>query len=62
MEYGSREGTLIHEMSHFNVVADTEDWCYGRSTCSAKARGNPTAALGNADSVQYFAEDAANGL
>ena len=26
----SRAGTLIHEMSHFDVVASTNDWAYGR--------------------------------
>jgi peptidyl-Lys metalloendopeptidase len=27
----SKAGTLIHEMSHFNVVAGTDDWVYGQS-------------------------------
>jgi peptidyl-Lys metalloendopeptidase len=27
----SKAGTLIHEMSHFNVVAGTNDWVYGQS-------------------------------
>ena len=26
----SKAGTLVHEMSHFNVVAGTDDWVYGQ--------------------------------
>ncbi len=26
----SKGGTLVHEMSHFNVVAGTDDWAYGQ--------------------------------
>lgn len=62
MENGSREGTVIHEVSHFVNTAGTDDWCYGRSTCAAKAQGNPGRALNNADSLQYFAEDAMSDL
>jgi peptidyl-Lys metalloendopeptidase len=27
----SKAGTLVHEMSHFNVVASTDDWAYGQT-------------------------------
>ncbi|NDV01273.1 M35 family metallo-endopeptidase [Pseudoroseicyclus tamaricis] len=57
LEFGTREGTIIHEMSHFRVVADTEDLCYSRSDCSAMAERDPAGAIRNADSYQYFAED-----
>lgn len=53
----SRAGTLIHEMSHFNVVAGTDDNAYGQSACKSLARSNPTRALDNADSHEYFAEN-----
>ena len=54
---GTRAGTLIHEISHFTVVADTEDHCYSRRACAAMALSAPGDALTNADSYQYFVED-----
>ncbi len=54
---GTREGTLIHEVSHFEVVGGTEDFCYGRETCEAMARRDTVSAINNADNYQYFAED-----
>jgi len=54
---GTREGTLIHEISHFDVVAATDDNCYTRTVCSATAKTDPDLALRNADSFQYYAED-----
>ncbi len=54
---GTREGTLIHEMSHFDVVAATNDECYTRDVCSDMAASDPRRAIINADSYQYFAED-----
>ena len=53
----SKGGTLIHEMSHFNVVAGTDDWAYGQSAAKSLAISNPTRALDNADSHEYFAEN-----
>jgi len=53
----SKAGTLIHEMSHFNVVASTEDHAYGQSAAKSLARSNPTKALDNADNHEYFAEN-----
>ena len=53
----SKAGTLIHEMSHFTVVADTDDWAYGQSAASSLAISNPTQAVDNADSHEYFAEN-----
>ncbi|WP_373352739.1 M35 family metallo-endopeptidase [Pseudoroseicyclus sp. CXY001] len=57
LENGTREGTIIHEMSHFHVVADTDDLCYSRSECARMARRDALGAIRNADSYQYFAED-----
>ena len=56
-ENGTREGTIVHELSHFRIVADTEDHCYSRSVCSDMARTNPRRAIDNADSYQYYTED-----
>jgi peptidyl-Lys metalloendopeptidase len=53
----SKAGTLIHEMSHFNVVAGTDDWVYGQSGARNLAISNPTRAVDNADSHEYFAEN-----
>lgn len=53
----SQAGTLIHEMSHFTVVAGTADWAYGQTAASALAETDPDKALDNADSHEYFAEN-----
>lgn len=53
----SKAGTLIHEMSHFNAVASTDDWAYGQTAARSLATSNPTKALDNADSHEYFAEN-----
>jgi len=53
----SKGGTLIHELSHFNVVAGTDDYVYGQSGAKSLASSNPTQALGNADNHEYFAEN-----
>ena len=49
-------GTLIHETSHFTVVAGTHDYAYGQSDCYSLANSSPTKAVHNADSHEYFAE------
>ncbi|WP_323382870.1 M35 family metallo-endopeptidase [Myxococcus dinghuensis] len=53
----SKGGTLVHEMSHFTVVADTDDWAYGQSACKSLTSSNQTRARDNADSHEYFAEN-----
>ena len=53
----SKGGTLVHEMSHFNVVAGTDDHAYGQSAAASLAISNPTKAVDNADSHEYFAEN-----
>jgi peptidyl-Lys metalloendopeptidase len=53
----SRAGTLIHEMSHFNVVAATDDHVYGQSGAKSLAISDPAKAIDNADSHEYFAEN-----
>jgi peptidyl-Lys metalloendopeptidase len=53
----SKGGTLIHEMSHFNVTAGTDDHVYGQAGAKNLAISDPAAALDNADSHEYFAEN-----
>lgn len=52
----SKAGTLVHETSHFNVVAGTRDYAYGQSACRSLALRAPDTAIFNADSHEYFAE------
>ncbi len=53
----SQAGTLVHEMSHFNVVAGTDDVVYGQTGAKNLAISNPNQAVQNADSHEYFAEN-----
>jgi peptidyl-Lys metalloendopeptidase len=53
----SKMGTLVHEMSHFNVVAGTDDYVYGESGAKNLALSNPDQAIDNADNHEYFTED-----
>jgi len=53
----SRAGTLVHEMSHFNVVAGTDDHVYGQTGAKNLAISDPALAIDNADSHEYFAEN-----
>jgi peptidyl-Lys metalloendopeptidase len=53
----SKAGTLIHEMSHFDVVAGTDDVVYGQAGARNLADTDPAAAITNADSHEYFAEN-----
>ncbi|MCS0630987.1 M35 family metallo-endopeptidase [Telluria mixta] len=56
----SRGGTLVHEMSHFTVVAGTDDWPYGQTAAGALAGSDPARAVDNADSHEYFGENSPN--
>ncbi|HSX59599.1 MAG TPA: M35 family metallo-endopeptidase [Tahibacter sp.] len=53
----SRAGTIVHEVSHFNVMGGTDDWAYGQSAAHNLAVSNPSRAVDNADSHEYFAEN-----
>jgi peptidyl-Lys metalloendopeptidase len=53
----SKGGTLVHEMSHFNAVAGTDDWVYGQSGAASLAITDPAKAIDNADSHEYFGEN-----
>ena len=53
----SKGGTLVHEMSHFTAVAGTDDWVYGQSGAKSLAISDPSKAVDNADSHEYFSEN-----
>jgi peptidyl-Lys metalloendopeptidase len=53
----SKGGTLVHEMSHFNVTAGTDDWVYGQTGAASLAISDPAKATDNADSHEYFGEN-----
>lgn len=53
----SRAGTIIHEVSHFDVVANTDDVVYGQAGAKNLAVSNPNDAIRNADSHEYHAEN-----
>jgi len=53
----SKGGTLLHEMSHFDVVAGTDDHVYGQQGAAEMARTAPERAINNADSHEYFGEN-----
>jgi peptidyl-Lys metalloendopeptidase len=53
----SKAGTLVHEMSHFNVVAGTDDVVYGQTGAKNLATSDPAKAITNADSHEYFSEN-----
>ncbi|WP_063796492.1 M35 family metallo-endopeptidase [Chondromyces crocatus] len=53
----SKGGTLVHEMSHFAVVAETDDHAYGHTAAKNLAKSSPTKALNNADNHEFFAEN-----
>ena len=58
----SRAGTLIHEVSHFRDVLDTDDNADGRAACLRLVRqaqqhdGDLNSVITNADSWQYLVE------
>jgi peptidyl-Lys metalloendopeptidase len=54
----SKGGTLVHEMSHFTLVAGTDDWVYGQAGAASLALSDPAKAIDNADSHEYFGENA----
>ena len=56
----SRGGTLIHELSHFSIVAGTNDYVYGQAGAANLPISNPDNAVNNADNHEYFAENSPN--
>ena len=56
----SQGGTLVHEVSHFNVVVGTNDYAYGQADAKNLAKSSPEKAIKNAESYDYFAENNPN--
>jgi peptidyl-Lys metalloendopeptidase len=44
-------------MSHFDIVAGTDDVVYGKTGAMNLASSDPNLAITNADSHEYFAEN-----
>ncbi len=57
-QFGSTEkgSFLLHEASHWDVVANTDDFGYGTTFCKNLAISNPTNATRNADNYRYFSK------
>jgi peptidyl-Lys metalloendopeptidase len=53
----SKSGTIIHELSHFNIIAGTRDSVYSQNACRQLAIDNPSVAISTADNHEYFAEN-----
>jgi len=55
----SRSGTIVHEISHFDVVISSDDFqsALNQSGSRQLARSNPSAAIRNANAFEYFAEN-----
>ncbi|MBK8285578.1 MAG: peptidase M35 [Ahniella sp.] len=53
----SKAGTIIHELSHFTIVADTDDHAYGQTAAKSLAKKRVSRAIDNADSHEYFSEN-----
>ena len=54
---GSQAGTIVHEVSHFLVVAGTDDHVYGQELSADLADTDPDTAINNADNITFFAEN-----
>ena len=55
----SMASTLVHETSHFNAVAGTDDIAYGPAACKRLAQNNPAKAANNADNYGFFSVNSA---
>lgn len=53
----SKAGTLVHEVSHFNDVAGTDDVTYGTKNSENLAKTSPSDAQNNADNFEYYIEN-----
>ena len=51
----SRSSIYRNEISHFDVVAGTDDIAYGPEPCRKLAIDNPSDAINNADNYRFFA-------
>jgi len=58
----SQSGTIVHELSHFNIVAATDDFSSALNQAGSRtlARNSPASARLNANAFEYFAENTPN--
>jgi peptidyl-Lys metalloendopeptidase len=61
-EWSSQAGIILHEVSHFEDVAATRDWGYGKNNARTLAVEHSDRARNNADTYRYFYEDPAKAL
>lgn len=55
--FWSQGGVIIHEMSHFKIIAGTDDHAYDFDICKDFSESHPSKAISNANNYMYFAED-----
>lgn len=55
----SKSGTIVHEVSHFTIVADSDDFQSALDQRGSRnlARNSPASAIRNANAFEYFAEN-----
>ena len=53
----SRAGTIVHELSHFDVVAGTDDFASNQAGIRSLAINQPDNAVRAANAFEYFAEN-----
>jgi len=55
----SKSGTIVHEISHFNVVASSDDFNDALNQRGSRnlANSSPASAIRNANAFEYFAEN-----
>ena len=53
----NKAGVIIHELSHFRDIGNTDDITYGERGCLELAQSFPKEAMINADSFEYFIKD-----
>ncbi len=55
----SKSGTIVHEVSHFTVVADSDDFssAFDQGGSRRLADSSPESAIRNANAFEYFAEN-----
>lgn len=55
-DYAEQVQTVVHELSHFETVGDTNDNVYGEAGGKRLARRKPDKAYATADNIGYFAK------
>jgi hypothetical protein len=60
--FDTQAGTILHELSHFDAIGNpgNDDIAYGETALRNLAYSNPSGAIYNADSYEYFSENVFN--